>query len=79
VSITRPSHPKLYIEAADIHSPQCNQLDKEVPMYPVIALVVLTLFTWVVTIWASNGESEEVNDMKNPEQSSDEHNHRKAA
>jgi hypothetical protein len=48
-------------------------------MYPVIALIVLTLFTWVVAIWASCGESEEPNDAEKQEQRSEEHDHRKAA
>ena len=48
-------------------------------MYPVIALIVVTLFTWVVMIWASNEESEEPNDVRKSEQSSDEHDYRKAA
>ena len=48
-------------------------------MYPVIALIVVTLFTWVVMIWASNDESEEPNDVGKPEHSSDEHDYRKVA
>lgn len=46
-------------------------------MYPVIALIVLTLFTWIVAIWAScDDDSEEPHDMEKPETSSDEHDHR---
>lgn len=52
---------------------------KEVSMYPVIALIVVTLFTWVVMIWASNDETEEPNDVGTSEQSSNEHDYRKAA
>lgn len=49
-------------------------------MYPVIALIVLALFTWIVAIWATcdDSDSEEPHDMEKPEKSSDEHNHRKA-
>ena len=48
-------------------------------MYPVIALIVLTLFTWIVAIWAScDDDSEEPHDVEKPEESSDEHDHREA-
>ena len=49
-------------------------------MYPVIALIVLTLFTWIVAMWAScDDNSEEPHDVKTPEKSSDEQDHRHAA
>jgi len=48
-------------------------------MYPVIALIVLTLFTWIVAMWAScDDDSEEPHDVEKPEKSSDEHDHREA-
>jgi hypothetical protein len=28
-------------------------------MYPVMALIVLMLFTWIVAMWASCGENDE--------------------
>jgi len=48
-------------------------------MYPVIALIVLMLFTWIVAMWASCGESDEHHDTEKPEMSSDEQDHREAA
>ena len=48
-------------------------------MYPVTALIVLMLFTRIVAMWASCGESEEHHDMEKPEQSSEEQDHREAA
>jgi len=48
-------------------------------MYPITALIVLMLFTWIVAMWASCGENEEPHDEEKPEQSSDEQDHRKAA
>ncbi len=48
-------------------------------MYPVIALIVLMLFTWIVAMWASCGESEERHDVEKPEQCSEEQDHREAA
>ena len=33
-------------------------------MYPVIALIVLTLFTWIVAMWAWCDDSEEPHDVK---------------
>jgi hypothetical protein len=48
-------------------------------MYPVIALIVLMLFTWIVAMWASCGENDEPHDEEKPEQSSDEQVHREAA
>jgi hypothetical protein len=47
-------------------------------MYPVITLIVLMLFTWIVAIWASCDDSEEPH-VEKPGKSSDEHDHRKAA
>jgi hypothetical protein len=47
-------------------------------MYPVIALIVLTLFTWAVAIWATCDDRDAPHDVEKPEQSSDEHDHRKA-
>ena len=48
-------------------------------MYPVIALIVLMLFTWIVAMWASCGENDEPHDEEKPEQSSDEQDHQEAA
>lgn len=50
-------------------------------MYPVVALIVLMLFTWVVAIWAScdDGDREEHHDMEKPDKNSDEQHHRDAA
>lgn len=48
-------------------------------MYPIIALIVLTLFTWIVAMWASCVEGEEDHAMEKPEKSSDDHDHREAA
>ena len=45
-------------------------------MYPVIALIVLTLFTWIVAIWASFGNSDAPDDVEKAEQGSDEHDRR---
>jgi hypothetical protein len=45
-------------------------------MYPVMALIVLTLFTWIVAIWASFGDSDAPEDVEKAEQSSDEHDRR---
>lgn len=36
-------------------------------MYPVIALIALMLFTWIVAMWASCGESDEPHDEEKPE------------
>jgi hypothetical protein len=49
-------------------------------VYPVIALIVLTLFFWFVAIWATyaDSDSEEPHDVEKPEKSSDEHDRRKA-
>lgn len=48
-------------------------------MYPVIALIVLTLFTWIVAMWASCADSEEPHDVEKPEKSSAVYDHREAA
>ena len=48
-------------------------------MYPVMALIVLTLFTWIVAMWASCDDREEPHAVEKPGQSSDEQDHRKAA
>lgn len=48
-------------------------------MYPVIALIVLVLFTWIVAVWASCGGNDEPHDEEKPDQSSDEQNHQEAA
>lgn len=48
-------------------------------MYPVIALIVLMLFTWIVAMWASCGEIDERHDEEKPEQSSDEQDHQETA
>jgi hypothetical protein len=48
-------------------------------MYPVIALVGLTVFMWVVAMWATLEESEETHVVEKPEQSPGEPDHRKAA
>lgn len=48
-------------------------------MYPVIALIVLTLLTWGVAMWASCDESDEHHDVEKPDTSADEHHHRDAA
>ena len=47
-------------------------------MYPVMALIVLMLFTWIVAMWASCGENDAPHDEEKPEQSSDEQDHREA-
>jgi hypothetical protein len=52
---------------------------RELSMYPVMALIVLMLFTWIVAMWASCGENDEPHDEEKPEQSSDEQDHREAA
>jgi hypothetical protein len=54
-------------------------MSKGLFMYPVIALIVLMLFTWIVAMWASCGESEERHDVEEPEQRSEEQNHQEAA
>lgn len=51
-------------------------------MYPVVALIVLTLFTWVVAMWAScddEDDGEGHHDVEKPDTSADEHRHRDAA
>lgn len=54
-------------------------MPKGLSMYPVIALIVLMLFTWIVAMWASCGENDEPHDEEKPEQSSDEQDHRETA
>lgn len=48
-------------------------------MYPVIALIVLILFIWIILMWASCGEGDEHHDMERPEQRSDEQDHREVS
>lgn len=48
-------------------------------MYPVIALIGLTVFMWVVAMWASFDDSEANHDVEKPEESPGENDHRKAA
>lgn len=48
-------------------------------MYQIIALIVLTAFTWIVAMWASCDGGEEQQESEKPETSADEHNHREAA
>lgn len=48
-------------------------------MYAVIALVGLVVFMWIAAIWASFDESEENHQVKKSEESSGQHNQRKAA
>lgn len=69
--------------AQDVASRACLAtscpMPKEYSMYPVITLIVLTLFTWIVAIWATcNDDSEEPHEVEKPEKSSDEQNHREA-
>jgi hypothetical protein len=54
-------------------------MPRELSMYPVMALIVLILFTWIVAMWASCCENDEPHDEEKPEQSSDEQDHREAA
>ncbi len=44
-------------------------------MYPIIALIILMLFTWIVAIWASCAESDAPDDGEKPEKRSDEQDH----
>jgi hypothetical protein len=48
-------------------------------MYPVIALIILMMFTWIVAIWASCGGNDESHNEEKLEQSSDEQDHREAS
>lgn len=50
-------------------------------MYPIIALVGLTVFTWIVAIWATlESEGEEHRDRENEEENSSRgQDHRMAA
>ena len=59
--------------------PTSCPMPKGLSMYPVIALIVLMLFTWIVAMWASCGENDEPHDEEKPEQSSDEQDHQEAA
>lgn len=70
--------------AQDVASRTCPHTGCPMPkghsMYPVIALIALTLFTWFVAIWASCDDAgEEPHDVEKPETSSDAHDHRNAA
>lgn len=53
-------------------------MPKGLSMYPVIALIVLMLFTWIVAMWASCSENDEPHDEEKPEQSSDQQTHQEA-
>jgi hypothetical protein len=68
--------------AQEVTSHACRATSRPMPkgqsMYPVMALIVLTLFTWIVAIWASFGDSDAPHDGEKPEHSSDEHDHREA-
>ena len=48
-------------------------------MYPIIALIILMLFTWIVAIWASCAERDAPEDEEKPEKRSDEQDHREAS
>ncbi len=48
-------------------------------MYPVIALIVLVLFTWIVAIGTPCGENDEPHDEEKPEKNSDEQTHQEIA
>lgn len=48
-------------------------------MYAVIALAGLAVFVWIVAIWASFNETEENHNMEKSEESTAEHDQRKAA
>lgn len=48
-------------------------------MYPIIALIILMLFTWIVAIWASCAESDAPDDGEKLEKRSDEQDHREAS
>lgn len=48
-------------------------------MYPIIALIILMLFTWTVAIWASCAERDAPDDGEKPEKRSDEQDHREAS
>lgn len=48
-------------------------------MYPVVALIVLMLFTWVVVMWGSCDESDKLHEAEKPGTSADEHHYRNAA
>ena len=48
-------------------------------MYQVGALIFVTLFTWVVAMWASCDESDKLHEAEKPDMSADEHHYRNAA
>lgn len=48
-------------------------------MYQVGALIFVTLFTWVVAMWASCDESDKLYEAEKPDTSADEHRYRNAA
>jgi hypothetical protein len=49
-------------------------------MYPVIALLGLAVFMWIVAIWATFDESEEHHDAEKPDESApSKRDHQKAA
>jgi hypothetical protein len=54
-------------------------MPKGLSMYPVMALILLMLFIWIILMWASCGECDEHHDMKKSGKSSDEQDHWKAA
>ena len=54
-------------------------MPKGLSVYPVIALIVLMLFTWIVAMWASCSEKDEPHDEEKPEQSSDEQDNREVS
>jgi len=48
-------------------------------MYPIIALIILMLFMWIVAIWASCVERDTPDDGEKPGRRSDEQDHREAS
>ncbi len=48
-------------------------------MNPVIALIGLAVFMWIVAMWATFDESDETHDVEKPEEGPDEHDQQKAA
>jgi hypothetical protein len=72
-SAPRSRRRKIRLQNADCPMP------KGLSMYPVIALIILMLVTWIVAMWASCGENDEAHDEKKPARSSDEQDNRKAA
>lgn len=67
----------------DVATRACRTASSPMPkglfMYPIIALIVLMLFTWIVAIWASCAERDAPDDEEKLEQHSDEQNHQEAA